>query len=170
MREHSARVLAYAANRGASRAEAEDVVSEVFLVCWRRLDDIPSPALPWILGVTRKVLANQRRSRARQRAVTERIGQSFAVWDGGWVSPSSAGDFGDGGLEALARLSEPDREALLLVAWDGLTNKEAAGVLGCTQSAFGLRLFRARRRLMKQMDDIRTFDEAEDMVGQRIEP
>ena len=93
MREHSARVLAYAANRGASRAEAEDVVSEVFLVCWRRLDDVPSPPLPWILGVTRKVLANQRRSRARQRAVTERVGQSVAAWDTGWVSPSAAGDF-----------------------------------------------------------------------------
>ena len=169
MREHSARVLAYAANRGASRAEAEDVVSEVFLVCWRRLDDVPSPALPWLLGVTRKVLANQRRSRARQRAVTERIGKSFGARDG-WVSPSPPGDFGDGGLEALAKLSEPDREALLLVAWDGLTNKEAAGVLGCTQSAFGLRLFRARRRLMKQMDDIRTFQESEGMVGQRIKP
>jgi RNA polymerase sigma-70 factor (ECF subfamily) len=170
MSEHSARVLRYAVNRGASRNEAEDVVAEVFLVCWRRLDDIPSPALPWILGVARKVIANQRRSRERQRAVQERVEQSIIDWSGGWVATSPAGGFGDGGLEALARLSEPDREALLLVAWDGLTNKEAAFVLGCTASAFGLRLFRARRRLMKQLEDIRTYEGSEGIIGQRIEP
>ena len=47
-------------------------------------------------------------------------------------------------LHALASLSEEDREVLLLVSWDGLTNAEAANVLSCTESTFRVRLHRAR--------------------------
>jgi RNA polymerase sigma-70 factor (ECF subfamily) len=49
-------------------------------------------------------------------------------------------------LAALATLGENDREALRLIAWDGLTSKAAAEVLGVTKIAFGVRLHRARRR------------------------
>jgi hypothetical protein len=35
---------------------AEDVASEVFIVAWRRLDGIPEPALPWLLGVARNLM------------------------------------------------------------------------------------------------------------------
>ncbi|MCL5734301.1 MAG: RNA polymerase sigma factor [Actinobacteria bacterium] len=155
MREHSARVLAYAMRRGVSHSEAEDVVAEVFLVCWRRLDDVPPLPLPWIFGVARNVLANQRRSRARQQAVLTRVEREVAskLTD---PDPPEAQGLGGLGLQALGRLSESDQEALLLVAWDGLTNKEAARVLGCTQGTFGLRIYRARRRLLKQIEQIRT--------------
>lgn len=50
-------------------------------------------------------------------------------------------------LAALAALSPTEREALLLIAWDGLTPTQAARIAGCTAAAFHLRLFRARRRL-----------------------
>jgi len=58
---YSGRVLGYAIHRGMSIDEAEDVVAETFLVCWRRLDDMPREPLPWLLGVARKTLANRRR-------------------------------------------------------------------------------------------------------------
>lgn len=44
---------------------ADDVVAETFLVAWRRLDDIPTAALPWLLGVARNVVSNQHRGRGR---------------------------------------------------------------------------------------------------------
>jgi RNA polymerase sigma-70 factor (ECF subfamily) len=44
-------------------------------------------------------------------------------------------------------LGERDREALMLVAWDGLDHRDAATVMGCSTSAFTVRLHRARRRL-----------------------
>lgn len=50
-------------------------------------------------------------------------------------------------LEALATLTETEREALFLTAWDGLTAAEAAHVAGCSVPAMHVRLFRARRRL-----------------------
>ena len=55
--------------------------------------------------------------------------------------------------DAFARLSEDDRETLLLVGWDGLTPQQAAEVLGCTANAFAARLSRARRRLSTHLGD-----------------
>jgi RNA polymerase sigma-70 factor (ECF subfamily) len=63
-RDNYAAVRGYALRR-APRDMAQDVVAETFLVAWRRLDDVPADALPWLYGVARRVLANQRRSADR---------------------------------------------------------------------------------------------------------
>ena len=55
-------------------------------------------------------------------------------------------------LEALARLSERDREALTLVAWDGLSPREAASALGLPGATFHVRLHRAKRRFRRELD------------------
>jgi DNA-directed RNA polymerase specialized sigma24 family protein len=39
------------------------------------------------------------------------------------------------------------REAILLIAWEGLEPTAAARVVGCSAAAFRVRLHRARRRL-----------------------
>ena len=49
------------------------------------------------------------------------------------------------------RLGERDREALLLVAWEGFSVAEAAVVLGCSRGAFAVRLHRARRKLGQRL-------------------
>ena len=51
----------------------------------------------------------------------------------------------------LAQLRPDDRDALTLLAWDGLTPREAATVLGCTRAAFYLRVHRARRRVASEL-------------------
>lgn len=57
---HYSAVRAYAWRR--DPAFADDVVSETFLVAWRRLDDIPAEAsLSWLLGVSRNALLTIRR-------------------------------------------------------------------------------------------------------------
>ena len=65
-------VRAYALRR-TSREAAQDAVSETFLVAWRRLDELPVDALPWLYGVARRVLANQRRSADRGAALEQRV-------------------------------------------------------------------------------------------------
>jgi RNA polymerase sigma-70 factor, ECF subfamily len=55
---HYRSVLGYTLLRAGQDA-AEDVVSETFLVAWRRLDDLPDPPLPWLLGVARNLLHKQ---------------------------------------------------------------------------------------------------------------
>jgi len=67
--DHHARVYAYAVSR-VGRQLADEVVSEVFLVAWRRLADVPVPALPWLLTVARNTACSQFRGSARQRSIS----------------------------------------------------------------------------------------------------
>ncbi len=53
---HAGAVRAYARRRTDS-ASADDAVSEVFAIAWRRLDDLPDEPLAWLLGCARRVLA-----------------------------------------------------------------------------------------------------------------
>jgi RNA polymerase sigma-70 factor (ECF subfamily) len=63
------RVLAYARSM-ATREDADDAVAEAYAIAWRRQRDIPRGAeLGWLIGVTRRVLANTRRSRRRAGAL-----------------------------------------------------------------------------------------------------
>jgi RNA polymerase sigma-70 factor, ECF subfamily len=150
--EHHARVYAYAVSR-VGRQLADEVVSEVFLVAWRRLADVPAPALPWLLTVARNTACSQFRGSARQRS----IGAELRAW----VSEAelSEPDVAEAVAEricvltALAALPEADRELLTLVAWHGLKPNEAAQVVGCSTAAYFVRLHRARRRLERAMAD-----------------
>lgn len=137
-RAHAPAVLAYCLRR-ASRDVAEDAAAETFTIAWRRLDDAPVAPLPWLLGIARRVLANQRRSTRRQQALAERIA----------AQPAAGGDAVVGApiLEILSTLSPADQEVLMLAAWEGLGSAEIAKVLGCTAVAARIRLHRARRRL-----------------------
>lgn len=143
-------VLRYALAR-VEPESAKDVAAETFLIAWRRLPDVPADAAPWLFGVARKVIAGQLRSDARRAALHLRLEAA-----GG--GPAGPGDIGeeitqrDTVLAALARLPENDREALRLIAWDGLSSKAAAEVVGMTRLAFGVRLHRARRRFAAALD------------------
>ena len=158
--EHASRVLDYARYRGATLPEAEDVVSEVFIVLTRRLEDAPSvPAevLPWLFGIARKVLGNQLRSSRRRQALTQRS-EEAVIWAN--RSDQDLSSVATRNLiirQGLSRLRKKDREALLLVAWDGLRYEEAARVLGCTPGAIAQRILRARQLLLEEIGDIRTY-------------
>jgi RNA polymerase sigma factor (sigma-70 family) len=147
-RANYADVRAYALRRAAPDV-AQDVVAETFLVAWRRLDDVPGDALPWLYAVARRTLANQRRSAARSAALERRL--AGAASPAGSRDPSERVAAGELLRVALARLSERDREALMLVAWHGLSGARAARAAGCTRAAFEVRLHRARARLAREL-------------------
>jgi RNA polymerase sigma-70 factor (ECF subfamily) len=141
-REHAHAVLAYALRR-TSLDRADDVAAETFLIAWRRLDDVvDGEGLPWLYAIAWRVLSTQRRWGHRQEALAARL--AFERRDEAWVDDDGRGR---AVVRALAELDEDDREVLMLVAWEGLSSREAAGVLGCSPTACRIRLHRARRRL-----------------------
>ena len=144
------RVMGYAL-RHVNVDIAEEVVAETFLVAWRRFPEVPSPPLPWLLVVARNTIANVRRSGRRQEALQDRMRDLERL-----AEPAPAAEVSvlrrAEVLAALAALSAAEREALLLVEWDGLSASEAARVAGCATAAFHVRLFRARRRLRAYRD------------------
>jgi len=137
---HARTVLVYARRR-TDHASAADVLSEVFIVAWRRLDDIPADAVPWLLACARRALLHQRRAETRRSKLVEHLRANTLRTE---FSP----DLPDDALaQAFATLSERDREVMLLTAWEGLSAKQAAHVLGCSPQAFWVRTHRARKRL-----------------------
>ena len=146
------RVLAYATSL-VGRQTGEDITSETFTVAWRRVRDIPQPALPWLLGVARNLVRELRRRDGHQYLL--------AAEEARLISSGARGGEGDvaadvtereAALQALAGLSEADRELLTLISWQGLNTKQAARVLGCTTATLTVRLHRARRRLEKALE------------------
>jgi RNA polymerase sigma-70 factor, ECF subfamily len=133
-------VLAYALRRAPGDI-ARDAAAEAFVAAWRRFHELPSDPLPWLIGATRKALANQRRASTRQTRLAERLAQQ--------PDPAVEADTGAdlAVRRAFGRLTTTDRETLALIAWDGLTPAQAARSLGCSPVAFRVRLHRARRRL-----------------------
>lgn len=127
--------------------QVDDVLSDTFLVLWRRLDDVPShDPLPWCYGVARGCLANAKRSARRQERLTDKLaGQPIHP------PPESDPDL----HEALARLSHQEQELIRLWAWEQLQPNEIATVLGITANAVSIRLHRARRKLADLLTDVR---------------
>lgn len=131
---------------------AEDLVSETFLVAFRRrrtYDPSWLNARPWLFGIlTKEIARHRRREQAHYRALT-------------WVrSDDGAGDPAEQAVAlaaaravraplaaALAKLPDRDRDVLLLIAWGGLSYEEAAQAAGIPVGTVRSRLHRARRKL-----------------------
>ena len=139
------RVAAYV-RRHAPTDDVPDLVAETFLQAWRRWDDVPRPPIAWLIGTARKVIGNGRRAHRRRVALQDRL----ALLDSAARPGEDAGLLATermAALEALAALPHHQREALLLVAWDGLTPEEAATALGVKHGTFRVRAHRARAAL-----------------------
>jgi RNA polymerase sigma-70 factor, ECF subfamily len=138
---HAPTVKAYVMRR-APAAIADDVVADVFTVCWRRLEDVPADPLPWLIGVAARVLRTHRRGEDRR----VRLGHRLAGAEPTALTQAPAG--GDATLgAALQQMRDTDRELLLLIAWEGLSPTQAAAVLGIAPVTVRVRLHRARTRL-----------------------
>lgn len=148
---HHADILRYCMRR-LGRIDGEDAAADVFAVAWRRLDQTPSgdATRAWLYGVAYRVVGNQYRARQRRSRLARRLGE---VRDG---APTSTDEgFGNADiLRALESLRPVDRELLRMAAWDGLSRSEMAQVLGIKENAVDQRLFRARARLKKCLEDI----------------
>lgn len=149
-RAHYADVLAFSIRRLADRAAAEDAAAETFAVAWRRRERIPDPALPWLYAVALRVISNQYRSGRRRRDLDRRLTHEASGRPRS-SDPAESLDRRDAFAGAFAKLSEAEREVLRLVAWDGLSTRDAARVYGCSPGAFRVRLHRTRRKLAKHL-------------------
>jgi RNA polymerase sigma-70 factor (ECF subfamily) len=141
---HREAVEAYVRRR-ISADLVDDVVADVFVVCLRRIDDVPASPLPWLYGVARKTLANERRRRARTAPAELAVARD----------PEPAGD--SALAAAFSGLRENDREILRLVAWEGLSIGEAATVIDCSRVATRVRYHRAKTRLAARLEDAASF-------------
>lgn len=134
-------------------ADANDAVAEVFMIAWRRRDDIPEGegARMWLYGVARNVVGHARRSAARRVRLHTRLA---GLGNEDPVSPEvqvvqRSEDVEV--LEALSRLRDHDQEVLRLRVWEELTAPQIAQVLSISTAAAEKRIGRAFRRLERAL-------------------
>jgi RNA polymerase sigma factor (sigma-70 family) len=157
--EHFGEVYRYTARRAAA-ADVDGLVADVFVVAWRRFADLPlsdHERTLWLFGVSRRVMADNRkaatrRDRLRQRLGSGERGQAAHDVPGSSVGPESAE--ADLAIRVLAELRPRDREALRLVLWEQLNHAEVADVLGCSVNAVAIRLHRARRKMTSRYAEL----------------
>jgi RNA polymerase sigma factor (sigma-70 family) len=139
-------ICGYVLRRVRKPEDAAEAIAETFATLWRRFDRCPQgeELRPWLFGVARRVIANQRRGERRRSALSERLLATFEHTSFDAIAaPEETSALG----RAFAALSESDRELLSLAAWEGLTRDELAVALGTSRAVVRLRLHRARRRL-----------------------
>jgi RNA polymerase sigma-70 factor (ECF subfamily) len=143
-------ISGYVVRRVGNPEDAAEVIAETFATLWRRRDSCPTneDARPWLFGVARRVIANQRRGEQRRSALAERLTAQADATVASRVSAAVDGQT----VRAFAGLNEGDREVLSLVAWEGLTPAQLAVALGVSHPVARLRLHRARRRFQAALD------------------
>jgi len=153
---HADAVHRYLRNRLSSGdgVDAEDILSDVLMIAWERLEDIPPDAeAPWLFGVARNRLMNAHSKRSRRTTIARGIRPY------GPAAPAEDVALADLALRsAIDALPPTEREALLLTAWEGLTPSQLAVALGVTVNAAAIRLSRAKSMLLDHLrrgDDLR---------------
>ncbi len=148
---HCEAIHSYFVRRTGS-VSAQDLTAEVFLVAWRRIDDVPrgEDTLLWLYGVAANVAAHQRRSRARNARLEARL-RSVPMngADGPEPQVVRRAEY-DSVLAAARRLRPADQEILRLAAWEELPHDQISRLLGCSVAAVDQRLHRAKKRLAKE--------------------
>jgi RNA polymerase sigma-70 factor (ECF subfamily) len=145
-RRYADRVFAYLLHR-ADRPTAQDVLQEVFVTAFVKADQLPDPPLGWLFGTGRRLLANRYRGRRRHDRLIDRL-----IDDASSEPDAGTAELKLAFAETLAGLPQADREVLTLTGWYELTPAQAAEALGCTPSAYAVRLHRARKRLAAALD------------------
>jgi RNA polymerase sigma-70 factor (ECF subfamily) len=157
-RRHVGRVIAYAARRCREPQDVADLVAATFvrvIESAHTYDARRGEVLPWIIGIESNLLADRGRRAYREREVLERSLGERPLADDEYARLEERIDAARESREverALATLDPRQREALLLVGHDGLTDKQAAAALGITPTAFRMRLSRARRALRDALE------------------
>lgn len=137
--------------------ESEDVLQEAFVQMWKRVqtyDAARSSLFTWAVMISRHKAIDRLRSRQRQTRLAEAVAKEQT---GEMISRPAdradnvlaRSDDRDRVLAALGRLSDPQREALDLAFFSGLTQTEISEKLG---APLGTVKARIRRGLLALRD------------------
>ena len=163
VRRHQGRVYAVAYRLTANREDALDVSQEALLKAYRKIDAWQPTGgfVSWLLRLTTNQAIDLLRRRKRERH--ERLDESFTPGsDHAAVEPRTA-DTGrkvraheiDARIRgALVSLSKTQRIVFVLRHYEGMQLAEIATELGCTVGSVKVHLFRAMKKLQRELMDL----------------
>ncbi len=133
---------------------AEDLVQEVFLVAWKRRDELTdsSGIRTWLYRVAVNVVRHRRRSEYRYGAVLDRFARIFSRND----RPADEGleryERGQHVHQVIQQLSDKQREVFVLYELEDLDGAEIAEILDIPLNTVWSRLRLARNAFRKHWD------------------
>jgi RNA polymerase sigma-70 factor, ECF subfamily len=144
-----AQLRPFVARRVPAPCDVDDVLQDIFLRMQKGLAGLRDEERfgPWVLRVARSAIADHRR-RAQRHAPPSDDASKEA--DGPWQEPDENAvqqELATYVARFVAALPSPYREALTLTELEGLTQKDAAAMLGVSVSTMKSRVQRGRVRL-----------------------
>ena len=157
LRDLEARVRPFVARRVSSSADVDDVVQDVFLRMQRGLSTLRDEERfgPWVYQVARSAIAEHRRARTRHPIADREVDEAEAP-------ATTIDDEEEGAVERnlatyvapfIAMLPSPYREALTLTELEGVSQKDAAQMIGISVSGMKSRVQRGREKLRALLED-----------------
>lgn len=176
VRRYQDRVYAVAVGVLADFHLSRDAAQEAFLCAYCQLARLRDPSRlgAWLCGIARNTAFEIRRDRTRQDRLTKQAQQLAAAAE---PAPSAAqlavaGEQRRQVQQALERLGQTDREALVLRYVDGLDYAQICGFLGVSTGTLKGRLQRGRRALRKELAMVQSNCRSslpDDSFAQRLE-
>jgi RNA polymerase sigma factor (sigma-70 family) len=164
-RRHVGDVYRYTYAVLGNHADAEDVTQTTFVNALRALErgETPRNASHWLLAISHNLVRQRWRQAAARPTVVELV---HDVPD----EPEEADDVElDELVRALQRIPPSQREALVMRELEGRPYAEIAGLLGITTSALETLLFRARRSLAEELENLVTCQNAELSISKSLD-
>lgn len=153
---HQAAVLRYLRATLRDAADAEDAMQETFVAAWRSAGGYrgQAPVRAWLLGIARNAARRSRRRRVGEPA--QYVGLDELGTEAGWGSEDPEqqllASLRRSALQAaFERLTESEREILVLRDLEDLAGEAVANMLGLSVAAMKSRLHRARLRLAAEV-------------------
>jgi RNA polymerase sigma-70 factor (ECF subfamily) len=167
VRRHERRVYGVVQRMVGDRSDADDLAQEVFMTAWRSIGSFRSGSsfYTWLYRIAVNASLSFLRKKVREKGRAP-FDENMNVADrapGGPSSPersSSASEIRGRAEEALRALPGPFRASFVLVEGEGLSHREAARVLGCSENTVSWRMHKARKllraRLKPWLEEVRS--------------
>ncbi|WP_332065697.1 RNA polymerase sigma factor [Bartonella sp. CB189] len=138
---------AFAVSLSGKHDKAEDLVQDTIMKAWAKQDsfEMGTNLKAWLFTILRNEYYSQLRKKGREVQDSDGVfTQNVAI------HPAQYGslDFQDF-QKALKRLSNDQREAIILIGASGFSYEDAAAICGCAVGTIKSRVSRARNRLQE---------------------
>lgn len=154
-RELATRLRAYVARRVPSPADVDDVVQDAFVRLHQGLGALRDEERfgPWVYRILQSAVVDHHKKNARRRAREQELAADpAALGQDDDAADRLRAELGECVALFVARLPSPYREAITLTELEGLTQREAAEMLGVSLSGMKSRVQRGRERVRQMFE------------------
>jgi RNA polymerase sigma-70 factor (ECF subfamily) len=150
LRDIEQRLRPFIARRVASPADVDDVIQEVFVRLARGLPSLRDGERlsSWLFAVARNAIVDHHRSRARNPVAEPAEAPAEEVEDAEPLREELTGCV----ARFVTMLPDEFREAIVLVELEGVSQKDAAAMLGLSHSGMKSRVQRGRAALRRMFE------------------